>query len=197
MFYRALSNPSIFTRHHSLGGQNGAGIQSTSTASISKKRTSATGLVGGETSNVSEHHEKIAEDRHRGLGGIGGSGLEDDESVTEDTDEVEEEEQSRQNHPLHSEDLDVFDDPIELKPRHNSIKDSIMSGGEASISIATASASAPTSAGGFREPIYSDLNKTRAIVTSGSTSSNSVHWKTASGTSIERRKSSFVDINGS
>ena len=69
-------------------------------------------------------------------------------------------EQSRHNHPLHSDDVevDVFDD-IELKPRHNSHKDLILSGGEAS-SIATASA--PTTVGGaLLEPIYADLNKTR------------------------------------
>ena len=69
-------------------------------------------------------------------------------------------EQSRHNHPLHSDEVevDVFDD-IELKPRHNSHKDLILSGGEAS-SIATASA--PTTVGGaLLEPIYADLNKTR------------------------------------
>ena len=46
-----------------------------------------------------------------------------------------------------------------MKPRHNSHKDLILSGGEAS-SIATASA--PTTVGGaLLEPIYADLNKTR------------------------------------
>ena len=75
----------------------------------------------------------------------------------------------------------------------DSMRDSMLSGGELS-SMATASvpASAGLSGGGLREPIYADLNKVRA----GSTSSNSVHWKT-SATSIERRKSSFVDMDGS
>ena len=107
-----------------------------------------------------------------------------------------EDEQPR--HALHSEDVDVlvFDD-LELKPMHNSIiipnsiKESILSGG------CEATTSAPPSAGGLREPIYAALNKTRA----GSTSSNNalcnnVHWK-ASATSIERQKSSFVDMDGS
>ena len=99
-----------------------------------------------------------------------------------------EDEQPR--HVLHSEDVDVFDD-LELKPIHNSIiipnsiKESILSGG------CEATTSAPPSAG-LREPIYADLNKTRA----GSTSCNNVHWK-ASATSIERQKSSFVDMDGS
>ena len=93
-----------------------------------------------------------------------------------------EDEQPR--HALHSEDVDVFDD-LELKPMHNSIKESILSG------ACEATTSAPPSAG-LREPIYADLNKTRA----GSNSSNNVHWK-ASATSIERQKSSFVDMDGS
>ena len=94
-------------------------------------------------------------------------------------------------HALHSEDLDGFDD-LELKPMHNSIiipnsiKESILSG------ACEATTSAPPSAGVLREPIYADLNKTRA----GSSSCNNVHWK-ASSTSIERRKSSFVDMDGS
>ena len=100
-----------------------------------------------------------------------------------------EDEQPR--HALHSEDLDGFND-LELKPMHNSIiipnsiKESILSG------ACEATTSAPPSAG-LREPIYADLNKTRA----GSTPScNNVHWK-ASSTSIERHKSSFVDMDGS
>ena len=100
-----------------------------------------------------------------------------------------EDEQPR--HALHSEDVDVFDD-LELKPIHNSIiipnsiKESILSG------ACEATTSAPNSAG-LREPIYADLNKTRA----GSTPScNNVHWK-ASATSIDRHKSSFVDMDGS
>ena len=95
-------------------------------------------------------------------------------------------------HALHSEDLDGFDD-LELKPMHNSIiipnsiKESILSG------ACEATTSAPPSAGVLREPIYADLNKTR----SGSTPScNNVHWK-ASATSIERQKTSFVDMDGS
>ena len=97
-------------------------------------------------------------------------------------------EDDQPRHALHSEDLDVFDD-LELKPIHNSIiiPNSIK---ESILSEATTSTSA--SAGGHREPIYADLNKTRA----GSTSSNNVHWK-ASATSIERQKSSFVDMDGS
>ena len=100
-----------------------------------------------------------------------------------------EDEQPR--HALHSEDVDVFDD-LELKPMHNSIiipnsiKESILSG------ACEATTSTPPSAGGLREPIYADLSKARA----GSNSSNNVHWK-ASATSIERQKSSFVDMDGS
>ena len=82
-YYRALSNPSIFSRPHHLGSQTG-GHQNTatSTSDIGKKRTSVTGLSG---EHISEHpHEKIGENGQHVI-----DGLEDDESVTEDTDEAE------------------------------------------------------------------------------------------------------------
>ena len=97
-FYRALSNPNIFTRPHNPGGvPSGGGLQNTASASMGKKRTSANGLAG-DLSHVSEHHDKICEDlyprsnnkqticedSHPGLGG-----LDDDESESEDTDEAE------------------------------------------------------------------------------------------------------------
>jgi hypothetical protein len=61
-FYRALSNPNIFTRPHNPGGgPNGGGLQNTASTSMGKKRTSANGLAG-DLSHVSEHHDKICED---------------------------------------------------------------------------------------------------------------------------------------
>ena len=116
-FYRALSNPSIFTRPHNPGGgPNGGGLQNTASASMGKKRTSANGLAG-DLSHVSEHHDKICEDLYPRSNkhvsehhdkicedlyprsnnkqticedshpGLGG--LDDDESESEDTDEAE------------------------------------------------------------------------------------------------------------
>ena len=111
-FYRALSNPNIFTRPHNPGGgPNGGGLQNTASTTMGRKRTSANGLAG-DLSHVPEHHDKICEDiyqrsnnkqtncedlyprsnnkqticedSHPGLGG-----LDDDESDTEDTDEAE------------------------------------------------------------------------------------------------------------
>ena len=116
-FYRALSNPNIFTRPHNPGGgPNGGGLQNTASASMGKKRTSANGLAG-DLSHVSEHHDKICEDLYPRSNkhvsehhdkicedlyprsnnkqticedshpGLGG--LDDDESESEDTDEAE------------------------------------------------------------------------------------------------------------
>ena len=60
-FYRALSNPNIFTRPHNPGGgPNGVGLQNTASTSMGRKRTSANGLAG-DLSHISEHHDKICE----------------------------------------------------------------------------------------------------------------------------------------
>ena len=61
-FYRALSNPNIFTRPHNPGGgPNGVGLQNTASTSMGRKRTSANGLAG-DLSHVPGHHDKICED---------------------------------------------------------------------------------------------------------------------------------------